>query len=465
MKRKYLGLAMFFALAFTFASCSDDDDLSVSDDNVIISDDQAPATVTADGFYILNEGWFGNDKGSITFFNNNGSINYNVYTSANPGETLGITSQYATIYGDNLYAISLDGNKLVVANANTLKRKADIQNIGSGNARSFVGVDSNRGYISTNSGVYLFDINELKVGASIAGISGEVVNMCLVGDYVFAATISKGIYIINTANNALNADKSLIEGNFNSVVRSKDGSVWAGAGDKLVKIDPYTFKTTVISLAGTQIAYSWNAGSLCASTQQNVLYWKDGAKIAKYDINNQTLNPDFYTLGKDDNSNQLYFYGVGLRVDPLTDKLVLTSTTNVWGNNINIVQLITSQGNLDKTISVKGGADNSDYYWFPAMPFFKDVNAPAILTNQIILKPNERKAISLNNMVVDADNASSSIIKKLLTTAVESDIVQYKLQQDSLIITSSAHTGKLSLTLHANSNGRIVEKGIRIDVR
>ncbi|WP_165025696.1 DUF5074 domain-containing protein [Dysgonomonas sp. ZJ279] len=466
MKRKYLGLVAFFALTFTFASCSDDDDVTNSDETVVIENDKAPATMAADGFYILNEGNFTTDNASLSFFNNDGAISYRAYAAANSGETLGKTGQFATIYGDNVYIVSFGGNRLVVADAKTLKKKVAIENIAGGEnaARSFVGVNSKKGYISTNSGISLFDIEQLKVGTTIAGISGEVVNMCLAGKYVFAAVISEGIYVIDTSTDKV--DKVIKDNTINSVAQSKDGNIWAGATSKLIKINPYTFEaTTEVSFSDTHIEYSWNVGSFCASTQQNVLYWKDGNKVAKYDINSKSLNSAFYTLGKHDNGDQLLFYGAGLRVDPLTDNIVLSMTTGVWGNDINVVQLLTPQGALSKTINVKGGADNTDYYWFPAMPFFKDVNAPAILTNQIVLKPNEEKTIDLNEVIVDADNASSSIIKSLLTSSAEGDIAQYELQKNMLTLKSSAKTGKMVIKLQANSNGKIVEKDIRIDVR
>ena len=93
----------------------------------------------------------------------------------------------------------------------------------------------------------------------------------------------------------------------------------------------YTRKTDEIDITNPIGAtwYAWTAGSLSASTKQNVLYWAKGNSVVKYNIATKSLNT-FYDLGKDDQGVQLAFYGAGLRVDPLTDKLVLT--VKRWGD-------------------------------------------------------------------------------------------------------------------------------------
>lgn len=46
------------------------------------------------GFFILNEGWFGHDNGSVSFLNNEDNFSYRTYQAANPGMELGTTSEY-----------------------------------------------------------------------------------------------------------------------------------------------------------------------------------------------------------------------------------------------------------------------------------------------------------------------------------------------------------------------------------
>lgn len=97
---------------------------------------------------------------------------------------------------------------------------------------------------------------------------------------------------------------------------------------------------------------AWNAGSLSASTKQNVLYWTKGNSVVKYYIETKSINTSFYALGKDDQGIQLAFYGAGLRVDPLTDKLVLMVKRNGWGDagSYNWMHLVTNTGTLEKAL-------------------------------------------------------------------------------------------------------------------
>ena len=55
-----------------------------------------------------------------------------------------------------------------------------------------------------------------------------------------------------------------------------------------------------------------------------------GRKVLKYDINKATSSV-IYELGQSEEGEQLAFYGAGLRVDPLTDNLILTVKHDGWG--------------------------------------------------------------------------------------------------------------------------------------
>lgn len=484
MKQNFFKRSLPILAVLALASCSSDDnsllrpagpqDPTINDDTVIIEDSKPSLATPSKGFYVINEDWFGHDLGTVNYFKNDGSILYRAYRATNPGETLGLTSQFATIYGENTFLISKQQNRLVVADAKTLKKKALLTDIG-GDGRSFVGVTSKKGYIATSSGVSIFNIETMSLEGNIAGISGETGNMILAGDYVFTITKSKGTYVINTKTDSV---EKLIDGtDFAMIVQSKDGNVWIGANQKLIQINPYSLeKVSEVDISEAPITatwYAWTAGSLSASTQQNTLYWAKGNDVVKFDIDSQSLNTAFYKLGKDNQDMQLGFYGASLKVDPLTDKLILLVKRDGWGDSgsYNWVQVVNNNGVLDKNIIVKGdnglggewGTDDDRYFWFPAMPFFEDANTPEILLNQVILTPDQRIAIALNDKIVDADNTSVSIIKSLKSN--DSKIATYEIKQDSLIVSAKGIAGKDKLTIIANSNGKSVEKEIRIDVR
>lgn len=144
------------------------------------ADDKAQPKVEAKGFYIVNEGWYGHDKGSVNYFEKNGTSytpRYRAFKAANPDTELGNTTCYGAIWGDNFYLISKQGNRLVIADAQNLKSKKIITDLG-GDGRSFVGIDEKKAYIGYNGGIKTFNIENLTLGKAIAGVSGEIGNMC-----------------------------------------------------------------------------------------------------------------------------------------------------------------------------------------------------------------------------------------------------------------------------------------------
>jgi uncharacterized protein YcfL len=467
---KKLFYTIVFLLSVGLVSCSDDNnDVSEPTGTIVIEDSEPSQAISSDGFYVVNEDWFGHDDGTINYFKNDGSINYRAYRAANSGEKLGTTSQFATIYGGNIFIISKQRNRLVVADAGTLAKKAVLTDIG-GDGRSYIGVSSEKGYIATYNGISIFNAKDMVVESSFADIKNETGNMCMIGNRVFAIVKTKGVHVINTTTDKI---ESIIEGSFGQMTQSKDGYIWFSGNKELIKLNPYTLESEKIDISEAPLEgtwFAWNAGSLCASTQQNVLYWANGRNVVKYDIDNGELNKAFYTVAPDSEEKARSFYAAGLRVDPLSDKLVLTIYRSGWGSSYsyNWVQIVDKTGNLEKEIVVKGGTgaegtEEDNYYWFPAMPVFEDVNSPEILLNQVIVRSGETKIISLNEKIVDADNISAAIQKNILND-FDSSLVDCSLKYDRLIVKASNKTGNTKLTLNANSNGKTVSKEIRIDV-
>lgn len=99
MRKAYTSFALPLLSFLALSSCSNDDFVEPLE--------SAPsAVVSTQGFYVANEDWFGHDNGSVNYFKNDGSIIYRAYRAANNGEKLGVTTQFATIYGNNAYIIS-----------------------------------------------------------------------------------------------------------------------------------------------------------------------------------------------------------------------------------------------------------------------------------------------------------------------------------------------------------------------
>lgn len=467
--RKYVGFAIM-AFCWALMSCTDSEENPVTGDD---ENDTPSIGVSSAGFYVVNEGAFGHDNGTVNYFKKDASIDYRVYRAANEGEELGITTQFATIYGEYAYFISKQGNRLVVADAGTMKKKVVFTDLG-GDGRSFLGIDDKQGYIglgineqsgSTGHalGIRRFDIEKLELGAPIEGVTEAIGTMCYAEGRVFAVSAEK-LYIIRAETGSV---EKTLTGSFNTLVRSKDGMVWVAASTNFIKIDPITLKEENVAYpAGAPVLSSWGSwdvGSLCASTQHNVLYWINGKNLIKYDLDSGDINTRLYTLGGDDEGVQMMFYGAALRVDPISDELVMTVVRD--GDYFyNKVYVANADGKVQKRITVRGSNESVDErsLWFPASPFFEDPNLPEILIKQIRLVAGQTKILDLNETIVDADNTSASILKSVQFAT--NDLVTSELKGSTLTISAKKQTGSTQCRLTAISNGKRVEKTIQVEI-
>lgn len=440
------------------------------------ADDKAQPKVEAKGFYIVNEDWFGHSNGSVNYFEKSESSytpytpHYRVFRAANPGQELGATTCYGAIWGHNFYLISKQGNRLVIADAQNLKSKKIITDLG-GDGRSFLGIDDQKAYIGYKGGIKTFNIENLTLGEAIAGVSGEIGNMCYAYGKVFAVS-DENLYIIDAKTDKV---EKTVAGSYSSVVTAKDGSVWVAAANKFIVYNPNDLENTKeiaypVDAAVSSSWGSWNPGGLCASTQTNTLYWTTGTSpwsknaVCKYDIDASNANSSFYTLPNDEAGQKRVLYGAGLRVDPLSDNLVLQSCRDEWEYAYNWLFLLSNTGTLNTSFVVaddKEPTAGNGYYWFPSMPVFEDANKPQILLNQVMMGTNKKVEIDLSTKVVDYDNIFAT-----MATQVEllnkQDQAKVSIAGNKLVIESLAQEGNFKLKLTVVSNGVKVEKEIEL---
>lgn len=470
MKKNLFWLGLVLCAGLVMTSCDDDDEQGnggVKD----LADDQPAAKVEAAGFYMVNEG-HGKEDGSVNYFKKSGAgytATYRAYRAANDGEKLGTTTQFGTIWGDNLFLMTKQGNRLVVADAKTLKKKAAFQDLG-GDARMFLGVTDKKGYVGTNAGIRVFDIARLQLGSAIADIPAEEIgNMCLSAGKVFAVS-RKGLYILDAQTDKLIEKKA--QAGLGTVICGQDGTVWVSASDHFLKIDPEDLETEQVAYPEGGKVYdawfAWNAGSLCASTQKNALYWASGASswaltdVWKYDVEAKKFSK-IYTMHKTDLGGVPNIYSAGLRVDPLTDELIVMGVLNYaqcWAYKLD------SNGQELGCYPLLGGEGASilpDGYnrWYPALPFFEDANRPQILLNQVKVKAGETEDVDLDEKVVDYDHIFASMMFEL--TPAEENLAKVALDGDDLKVTG-LQPGVTACKLAVISNGVRVEKNIQIVV-
>ncbi|KFF13912.1 secretion protein [Chryseobacterium soli] len=441
------------------------------------------STNFANGYFMVNEDWYGHTNGSVNFIDSNGQINYRVYSNANNNHAFGATTQYGTIYGDKFYFISKQaadggdtqytpGGRLVVANAQTMQKIAGFNTIGGGDGRTFVGVNEHKGYIGASNGIFLFDIDNLQVGNLITGTgggsayAGQIGNMIRTSKYVFAVKQTAGILVIDPATDTL---ISTISGAYHSIVQAKDGSVWAIQDQKVVNINPTTFAVTSYNIPTTKYLGSWgawNAGSFSASRQQNALYWinsinsfNSGTQIVKFDVTTKTFNENFAVIPGQTGTYKQIPYGAGLRVNPTTDELILNTTESGFGAHYqkNWIHTFNNTGTLTNTKTL------NDYYWFPALAVFPDNTAPTISsTFPSQVTAGNITSIDLKIVVSDDDNLSAAIVKSVKSNSNPAIVSAVINDSDELVLTPLA-SGTSNIVISFNSNGKTVEKTLIVN--
>lgn len=438
--------------------------------------EQAPVDYTQ-GLFLVNEDWYGWDNGTVNFLTSDGRWVYRAFRRENPGETLGVTTQYGAIYGGRFFFVSKQasstadastGGRLVVADALTLKRVAAFDEIG-GDGRSFVGVDEHTAYIGTSSGITRFDLESMSLGEEIAGTAsegglyaGQIGAMVRAGGYVFAAKQAVGVLVIDATTHTLHTTIDLPT--ISTLTLGRDGGVWVADATSLVRIDVATLETRSRLLPDDCRVSStwgaWNAGSLCAAYRKNFLYFANEKEnqIARYHILTDELDADFFTLPDQGRAYVQQFQGAGLRVDPRNDRLIVTATqsgylSHYMNNWVHVVDGLS--GELLGTIELE------PYYWFPALPVFPDNEAPVIALPDRLSIGREPVKISLLEAVTDADNLSASIVSAV--EVEDSSVATARISGYDLTV-SGVSIGDTRLTLTVNSNGKKATRTVDVQV-
>jgi len=318
----------------------------------------------SNGVFIVNEGWFGHEPGSVNFWDRESDeIQFKVYEKENSGKELGITTQFACIDGGKLFLVSKDPDHLVVVNSETLIEEGRVSLTTPGvQARGFAYQDAAIGYLSSSDGIFKVDLAQFKMGEKIPAISGEVGKMMVLEGKLFALNSSK-LFVINTSTLAI--EKTIEwEGYASGMVTDKDGQLWISVGAQLVKVDPASLEVETIELpegVAVHKGFVWDAGSLTYSKQENALLfsmsggWAPGS-VAKFDIATKTAE-EFCTIDSD-----FQIYGAGTYVDPVTNKLYVTAVKNGWGQNYkyNKLYVYAMDGSLEKVMDY-------EHFYFAAL--------------------------------------------------------------------------------------------------
>lgn len=325
-------LQILFLALLVLVSCTDDVEI-------------VPLGAYENGFFVTNEGLFGQDQGEVTFISYDGqTVKQDVFKSENNGAILGNTLQSMAFHQDKAFLVLNGSNKIEVVNRYTFKRVATI-NTQLNNPR-YVAFANNKGYV-TNWG---------------AGSNP---------DDDFVAVINLSTYTVESTIPVVEGPEKIIAHNNNLYVAHQGG--W-GFNNKISVINSSnTVSQTLtvgdvpkgLAIFNNQLFVlsagrsSWHAGGASngafhtVNLSSNVVaQWHefDGTKPNHLAINNGNL---YYTQGKKvfrNSANTSSFSPVEI-LDATNQNIEIFYGFNVFQNRLYLLDAVNYTGSNGKVLS------------------------------------------------------------------------------------------------------------------
>lgn len=421
-----------------------------------------PATIDyTQGVFIVNEDWFGHRNSTTNYLTRDGKFVYNNTTE------IGATACFGAAWGNRYYIIAkqakdggakVEGGRITICDANTMRIIKQIKDInGNEDGHSFCGVDEHKAYVSTSRGIYTLNLDELTVGAAVKNADGgnaeleECGNMVRLGDYVYATEYGNSLRIIDCNTDRIVA--TISSAKVYSITMSKDGQLWVSTDKGISRVNTETNKLETISLPkGINVPANsngaWCPDGLCASLQNNVIYWTSASgwnptTIFKYDIDNN----EFAKVVDLNDANKWVMYSTSnLRVDPVTDNLYV-SLFKDWGSQDYAVRIYDNKGTQLNEYEL-----TQKNYWFPGMFVFPDVEDPiAGKIEAVNVEENKEVKVDLAKVCSDADNFQAAIVKTVKSVA-DNNVATATVKNGKLVVTG-VKAGNTTVTLNFCSNG------------
>lgn len=432
-----------------------------------------PATVDyTQGVFIVNEDWFGHRNSTTNYLTRDGKFVYNNTTE------IGATACFGAAWGNRYYIIAkqakdggakVEGGRITICDANTMRIIKQIKDInGNEDGRSFCGVDEHKAYVSTSRGIYTLNLDELTVGAAVKNADGGDANLGLcgnmvrLGDYVYATEYGKSLRIIDCNTDRIVA--TISSAKVYSITMSKDGQLWVSTDKGISRVNTESRQLEEIALpSGISVPANsngaWCPDGLCASMQNNVIYWTSVTwnilKVFKYDIDNNEFTK-VVDLTNDADKWKMYSAS-NLRVDPVTDNLYV-SLFKDWGSQDYAVRIYDNKGTQLNEYEL-----TQKNFWFPGMFVFPDVEDPiAGKIDAVTVEENKEGKVDLATVCSDADNFQAAIIKTV--KSVEKEDIATATVKDGKLVVKGLKEGSTVVTLNFCSNGISTKTTVRFFV-
>ena len=432
-----------------------------------------PATTDyTQGVFMVNEDWYGHNNSTTNYLTRDGKFVYNNTTE------IGATACFGAAWGNRYYIIAkqakdggakVEGGRITICDANTMHIIKQIKDInGNEDGRSFCGVDEHKAYVSTSRGIYTLNLDELTVGAAVKNADGgdaelgECGNMVRLGDYVYATEYGKSLRIIDCNTDRIVA--TISSAKVYSITMSKDGQLWVSTDKGISRVNTESRQLEEITLPSgigvpAKDIYAWKSDGLCASLQNNVIYWNasgwNPTTIFKYDIDNNEF-AKVVDLTSDANKWMMYSAS-NLRVDPVTDNLYV-SLFKDYGSQDYAVRIYDNKGTQLNEYKL-----TQKNFWFPGMFVFPDVEDPiAGKIDAVTVEENKEVKVDLATVCSDADNFQAAIIKTIKDVSKEN--IATATVKDGKLVVKGLKEGSTLATLNFCSNGISTKTTVRFFV-
>ncbi len=320
------------------------------------------------GFFVLCEGTFGAGNASVSFFDKSTNVMYNDVYKANNNLFLGDQAQSFFYFGNKIYIVVQNSQKIEVVDARDFKKHATIQSDWLQSPRYFIGISENIGFVSDWQSDGVVKIN-LKTGNAEQLIpTGEdpeqmylLDNQLFVCNSGYASVQGKDstVAVIDIEKNQL-IKKITVGKRPEKIVKDHKGQLWVSckgikkydakgeidesksSAGSFWRIDPSQMKSEFMYAIPKTSETPIN---MTISTNKKSIYYSSGGAIYKVNITQPNFEP----------KNILQKNAYGLGIDSENGHLIVCIEQGFTSKGMVERYFENEQGNLTKIDSYTTG--------------------------------------------------------------------------------------------------------------
>ena len=466
------------------------------------------------GVFFVNEDRYGPNQGSINYYSYDfDEMEYNVYAFVNPDTKLGVTTQFGQLFGNRFFLVSKQanssessgntmGSRLAVLDAVTLKQQGSVLRFGESpdsiyDGRAYCAVTTDKGYVSTSAGIFVFDVPTMSITGHIEGTMSSAKgdynslykdqcgDMVRFGQYVFAVQQGKGLHVIDPVSDSLvttlpfpNIVTVFVTAGGNLYVANNSREIYDYSGGpfeaNFTRIDPVSLQAAeVYQLDGNHGAMSswgaWRSRMVCVDPQAERVYYNYDEYqnyISCFDFTTSEftdtliLLPEGVEINWDGTKERQGLYASAISFDPHTGDMVVQTleAAPLSYQNFNHNWVLFYDAN---TLDLKRQVRLQDAYWFPAMAVYPDQNAPTVSIANMSLAAGGQEVVSMLDVVNDLDNMVSLAVSS--ASSGDESVARAWISGLDLIVQGLA-PGRTTVNVLTDSNGKLTSCDFTVTV-